>query len=87
MTQYLLTVPQIIKMSKKVIIDTSAKKEKVNSIANRMAAAIDTSTSLKRRLDNGEELSEEEIDDYIKAIKDEDEIAKELKDFIQEYGV
>lgn len=71
---------------KKVNIDTQEKREKIESIAERLRESIEVSSSLQKKLESGRELSEQEIDDYIKAINDEKQLAKELKDFIEYYG-
>jgi hypothetical protein len=71
---------------KKVTIDTPEKKAIIDSITDRMAETIETSTSLIRKLESGDVLTDEEIDNYVDAANNEEIIAKELKDFIEEYG-
>jgi hypothetical protein len=71
---------------KKVDINTNEKRDAINSVAKRLAEAIEVSTSLKKKLEKGEILTEEEIDIYVDAVTEENKIIEELKDFMEQYG-
>lgn len=69
----------------KTDINTDEKRTAINSIAKRLAEAIEVSTSLKMKLEKGQILTNEEFDIYLDAVTDENKILEELKDFMKQY--